>query len=600
MGIFIGTVTYPDLRDNEKIIHFAASYVGMEFEFQTTVLNSPGCCMGMMFFNTEKDSKDERVAVIGNSVLMWTGYITDIHDLKKRAEASGTVFDDKATDSLIPLESYFRLGMESLQGLNGLYSIIIWDDTQKRFSAITDRYGFTKIYYWLNADGLIVASECKAIISHPKYRKAMDKEGIVNFLGAGYCFGERTLFKDIKLIPQGCTLTYKDTVLSFKKYWDYSVNPVSGTLDKLTDKFFFYLEGAFKRCINGEESVFIPLSGGLDSRTMAAIANINGLQIYGCTIGRSRSMDVRYGRKIGERICSGHTVLPLGSDYIRRYGSKGVSLTNGMVLNEVFYILRLLDYQGDGNTFISGFLGDVLSGGKLADSSLSVNKIIKQKFLYIFDSMQLHDITDPSLEPLIGVNEAYLATAMNNAHAEARCDKAMIVELKERQRRFTNFYFPFFERRWDIAAPFTDRYFVDFALTLPVEPKINQKLYKNVILKKLPLVADIPVDKTGKRMCSTWWSWRWENVKRMVPNNIKQKFRTGDNRNWVVDCDDAIRTGSAPYFRDLFSDREHMAGLFNIKAVDRLFRSHLNREANEYRKLCAIATIIEWRRQFMV
>ena len=207
---------------------------------------------------------------------------------------------------------------------------------------------------------------------------------------------------------------------------------------------------------------------------------------------------------------------------------------------------------------------------------------------------------DSSFKSLIGVNSEYWTRSLRSADAEAFSDKFMINALQERQRRYAAFLINYLGREFNAVAPFADNQLMDFMMSIPSELRIQQKLYKNMIQNKLPLVADIPVDRTGKRMRSTWWSWRWENLKRMVPDNIKRKFRTADSRNWVVDCNDAIRTGSAPYFRDLFSDREHMAGLFKTDAVERLFRAHMERRVSEYHKLCAIATIIEWRRQFGV
>ena len=444
------------------------------------------------------------------------------------------------------------------------------------------------------------ASECKAILQHPKHQKGIDKEGIMNFMGAGFCFGDRTLFRDIKLIPQGCVLVYEKKKLSLKKYWDYSVKPVAGGINEYTDKFYYHLKGALERCVNGGKNVFIPISGGLDSRTIAGIANDCKKSIFSCTVGLSHSRDVYYGRRIGERTCVKHTVLPVSSDYIAKFGSYGVKLSEGTVTNHVFFTLRILDFNAPPDIMVSGFIGDVLSGKNLSAGMSDSEEIKRIKFLNAFSCENLNDVMDSSFKSLIGVNSEYWTRSLRSADAEAFSDKFMINALQERQRRYAAFLINYLGREFNAVAPFADNQLMDFMMSIPSELRIQQKLYKNMIQNKLPLVADIPVDRTGKRMRSTWWSWRWENLKRMVPDNIKRKFRTADSRNWVVDCNDAIRTGSAPYFRDLFSDREHMAGLFKTDAVERLFRAHMERRVSEYHKLCAIATIIEWRRQFGV
>lgn len=50
------------------------------------------------------------------------------------------------------------------------------------------------------------------------------------------------------------------------------------------------------------KEVFIPLSGGFDSRTMAGIAASEGLETFTCTLGLKTSRDYRYGTKIGKQL----------------------------------------------------------------------------------------------------------------------------------------------------------------------------------------------------------------------------------------------------------------------------------------------------------
>lgn len=629
MSHLAGIVSYPDFTDNSNIIRTAARSFHILSRCETRILNLSGCCMGIVTGEHENISGNGRIAAKGKSGLLWTGYITDIGNLKSRLETAGINGKDILNDSHVLLESYFAFGIESLQGLNGLYSIAIWDDKQKCFWAITDRYGFTKLYYWLGPDGLMFASECKAIISHPKYRKAMDKEGIVNFLGAGYCFGERTLFKDIRLIPQGCTLKYGDSELSFKKYWDYSVKPASGNLDELTDRFFFHIDSAFKRCINGEKNVFIPLSGGLDSRTMAGLASSAGLKIYTCTLGRKGSRDYRYGTKIGEKINSTHTSLEIRSDYFPTYAPLGIKLTDGQVINHPFYIFRIFDYKkplSGLNTLISGiggseFVGLMRHGNIIKRPNVSlIQQHISQRFLRVFQDNELHGIMNNTFFSSSISNQDYLEQKIENAGADELIDKIWVSMVNERVRHFnSNILLSALGYKWNVYAPFADNQFVDFMLSVSKQLTDNkQKLFRHFLIKYLPVLSRIPEDKTGRKIKHSRLEqgirWRKDYLMEMIPGKtrrqykslrnkvgtyqIAQKLRIGDNRNWVVDCDDAVRNGSSAYFHELLSDTQRIENVFNLHAVNRLFKDHMEKRVNAYQKICAIATIIEWRRQF--
>lgn len=600
MAVIAGTVTYPEHVQGDDIVLSALSSVEAGARDRMTVLNFPGCCLGVLSFQHE--TKGIRTATIGNSGLIWTGYINNIQDLRKRLEACGTDLRNGIGASQILLESYLKFGIKSLQGLNGLYSIAVWDGQQRRFSAITDRYGFTKIYYWHGPDELVFASECKSILSHPKYRRAIDKEGVINFLGAGYCFGERTLFKDIKLIPQGCLLEYENRKLTFKKYWDYSVNPFDGDEESVINTYFKLIQKSFEQCVKGKDRIFIPLTAGFDSRTMAALAAQRGMEIHGCTVGFENSRDFKYGPKIGKRLGAHHIQLNIETDYMAKYGAMGIRLTDGLASFRFYYILRLLDCQDTPHTLISGLGGGEMTGHyrfndfqKDTDKS-PIQQIMERRFLLGFRDDELGKILNSELYPYIGNNSKYLTQRLNDADAEDITDKSWIVSLKERMRRYVSSYLSLLGRNWDVAAPFMDNSFVDFMLRVPIDLTNNQKLVREVICRFFPLVADIPNDKTGKRLMSTWLSWRLEHLKSHMPFKNKNGNR---NRSYLnVDYDKVIRSGSSSYFYELFSDRERVDDLFNVDAVNNLLNAHMHKHVNESQKLCAIASIIECRRQF--
>jgi asparagine synthetase B (glutamine-hydrolysing) len=517
------------------------------------------------------------------------------------------------TDAEVLLESYLRIGIESLQGLNGLYGIVIWDDREKSFYALTDRGGFTWIYYWHGPDGLVFGSKCRAILSHSRYRKEMDKEGLINFLGAGYCFGDRTLFQGIKLIPQGSRLEYRDGKLELRKYWDYSVRHVEGSMEEYAERFFSLLNESFQRCVKGVSKVFIPLSGGLDSRTMAGLAASNGLEIHSCTAGHPRFRDFRYGKRLGEKISTHNTVLPIGNDYIKKYGASGVERTEGAVVMSIFYLSRLYECVGSADVLVTGFLGDTITGMNLTDRTATAEEAIRSKFIGSLYDEALTSILTPALKSLCGINSAYLKRSLSNALAESMYDKTLIVNLQERQRRHTSNFLPELGSKWNVVAPFADNHFVDFMLTVPTRFRDKQSMYKKVICEKLSAVASVPESYTGRRLQSTWWSWRWESLKSKIPpvilqNSLQLRNRIEDSRLMrklgkgntfhVIDINKAMRTGSADYFQELFSDKERMLDIFNIDAVKKLHTEHMERRVNNNRKLCKIATIIQWRRQF--
>jgi hypothetical protein len=241
---------------------------------------------------------------------------------------------------------------------------------------------------------------------------------------------------------------------------------------------------------------------------------------------------------------------------------------------------------------------------------------INERIFRAFKEDELHDILLPPLHSKIGISSAYLLEKITNAKAEELIEKMWITILSERTRQYTSrLLLSALGHRWNILAPLLDNRFADFMLRVPRDlSDLRQELFHNVVDKYFPAAAVIPLDKTGNRMRSTWWSWRWNYAKSMLPSHIRRKYSRlsyklketplvkktgmGNNRPWIIECDEAIREGSYRYFSDLLSDDQHLADIFNMKAIHRLFRAHSEGRIFQYHKLCAIATIVEWRRQF--
>jgi asparagine synthetase B (glutamine-hydrolysing) len=616
MAYIAGTVRYPELQCDRKTVEAALCTFGIEKGMQT-VVDLPGCCLGIVSPGHDRPPHQERIASAGHTALVWTGYITDFDRLRGQVQDSAIDRDSVRTDAQILLDAYLRFGVEILEGLNGLYSIVIWDEKMKRLTTVTDRHGFTKLYYWKGRPGLVFASECKAIIRHPSYQKTIDIEGVINFLGSGYCFGERTLLKDIQLIPQGCAMTYEGQRVSFHRYWEYNVSPAENSFDELTERLYQTVGNAFHKNIGNEKKVVIPVTGGLDSRTMAGLADQKGLQIFGFTIGSPGSRDLRYGGRIGKKVCFYHETLPLSTDYVAEYGPEGTALTDGLVATHPFFLFKLLHVKRPSNILITGFLGDVLTGSDVTHETLPPEQMLKRKFFFGFGSEELNTILKPSLKALSGINDSYMANLMAAINVSDPRDKAWICLLKERNRRFVSTVILSLGRQWHVVAPMADSAFVDFMLTVPTKYRVEQSLYRNMIRAKLPAVACVPDCRKNAYMVSTPWSWRWQYVKNKVPVPIvKSTAWMGDRleillsksslaervglTNWnysTARFDDVIRFGSRQYFQTLFSEKERISDIFDLRAVSDLFEAHMSRKINVWQKIFFLGTLIEWRRQ---
>lgn len=107
-----------------------------------------------------------------------------------------------------------------LHQLRGEYAFVLWDERRRTLFAARDRFGIKPLFYSQTKNGLLFASEVKALHASG-VKPAWDEEGFLQiFGGAGNPRG-RTLFRDVKSLPPAHYLIAKSGTVSTHQYWDF-------------------------------------------------------------------------------------------------------------------------------------------------------------------------------------------------------------------------------------------------------------------------------------------------------------------------------------------------------------------------------------------
>ncbi|MEM9507434.1 MAG: asparagine synthase-related protein [Cyanobacteria bacterium P01_E01_bin.35] len=150
---------------------------------------------------------------------------------------------------------------------------VVWQDGS--VFAATDRVRSIPLLYSTAGNCLILAARIEDILKQNNYQE-LDSASALEFITFGYVTVDRTLRQNIQQMQPGEILKFNSNPaqLSLHRYFLYLPTATSDhSFDHLQDE----LEAIFQRCfhrlasqLNGEP-IFIPLSGGLDSRLVAAM-----------------------------------------------------------------------------------------------------------------------------------------------------------------------------------------------------------------------------------------------------------------------------------------------------------------------------------------
>lgn len=209
-------------------------------------------------------------------VLSYNGEVYNFQELRSELQAQGYWFRSK-TDSEVVLYALTEWGEKALTRFNGMFALALWDRKEKTLLLARDRYGIKPLYYAVVGSTLLFGSEIKAILAHGAYYTDLDKEALLEYFTFQNFFTDRTLFKDVRLLPAGCTLSVDGqvgTVRPVASYWDYNFEEPTYNADER--EYVEELDRLFKQAVSrqliSDVELGSYLSGGMDSGSITALA----------------------------------------------------------------------------------------------------------------------------------------------------------------------------------------------------------------------------------------------------------------------------------------------------------------------------------------
>ena len=107
-------------------------------------------------------------------VIVFNGEIYNFVELKAELKKSGHKFTNKS-DTEVIIHGYEEWGVEVTKHLRGMFAFAIWDTKQKTLLIARDGFGIKPLYYAKFGNSFMFASEIKAFLDHPKFKKELNK-----------------------------------------------------------------------------------------------------------------------------------------------------------------------------------------------------------------------------------------------------------------------------------------------------------------------------------------------------------------------------------------------------------------------------------------
>src|SRR5574344_2958450 len=204
-------------------------------------------------------------------VIVYNGEVYNYIELKDELKKCGHVFKNKS-DTEVLIHGYEEWGQELPKHLRGMFAFAIWDSNNKKLFMARDNWGIKPLYYCLFNETFMFASEIKAFLVNPDFKKELNKD----IMSAYLCFNStpttETFFKGVYRLEPGTQLFYKDGKFEISRFFHLEFSDE----DKPMTEIVRDIEQAMKDSVEHHEISDVEvgsfLSSGIDSSYLVSIA----------------------------------------------------------------------------------------------------------------------------------------------------------------------------------------------------------------------------------------------------------------------------------------------------------------------------------------
>jgi asparagine synthase (glutamine-hydrolysing) len=224
-------------------------------------------------------------------------------------------------------------------GLNGRFHGLLVDQNRRTATLFNDRFGMHRLCYHERGDAFYFAAEAKAILAVCPELRTLDPKGAGEFVACGAVLENRTLFRDVLVLPPASAWVFRNGSLERKaSYFDPQEWESQEKLEP--EPYYRELRDVFARNIpryfSGDQRIGMSLTGGLDTRMVLAWHKSRPESLPCYTFGSMLrdNHDVRVARRVAEAYKQSHQVIAVGQEFLTQfpsYAERAVYLTDGCV-----------------------------------------------------------------------------------------------------------------------------------------------------------------------------------------------------------------------------------------------------------------------------
>ena len=208
---------------------------------------------------------------------------------------SGALFADRQSEGERLFADLCANREDSLRIATGVFCGAFYQPAEDRLALFSDKLGVRPIYYAVLPDVFVFASALRILLALRLVR-GIDVRGTYETCAFGFPLGDRSCYENTRTINAGELVSLSGPSVTARAYYRWDRLPADAGFDEqqaipmLSEGF----ASAVSRRLRGDRTVVSFLSGGLDSRTIAATLRAQSVRVVTVNFAPPRSQDRRF------------------------------------------------------------------------------------------------------------------------------------------------------------------------------------------------------------------------------------------------------------------------------------------------------------------
>ena len=278
-----------------------------------------------------------------NFVLAFNGEIYNYKEVKAQLNDYSFVTN---SDTEVVLAAFQKWGEACVHQFNGMFAFAVWDKTKKQLTICRDRLGIKPLYYYLDEEKLVFASEIRSVLKSELVPKKLNNKALFDYFSYQTVHAPETIVNGVKMLMPGHTLKISEAEFEIKPFWQltthFSKKAQQQSREEIKAEVKSLLLNSVEKRLVSDVPFGAFLSGGIDSSALVGL--ISGelgkkIDTFSVSFNEEEFSEAKYAKIVADKFKTNH---------------HNIKLTPQNFLDELPQAIKSIDHpSGDGpNTYI--------------------------------------------------------------------------------------------------------------------------------------------------------------------------------------------------------------------------------------------------------